>query len=301
MRLGTIALFMLTSCGVSEKEQSDAAKKELDTNAITLDPSAGTYTYRPWVILTKSDDGLGSGILYAKGPGAAEFKSTTLGCLDSPYDSNSAPLKQGRCVEVVQSGTLAYYLETTGAKGDEQHAEYVIQIPTHNVAIAARDKFDGEATNFELQEAETACGYSYSNENKLNVAIKTKADSRISADRVAYVVFEIPTPSAGLTVKFGKENDAEAGIIIKPASDDPPKYFYDVDYTTKPYIAYSSDDTRPDPTCEIVVSAVERGKIASGTFTCTQLRTDDNADTALALLGNFVTISGSWQCDRWYR
>ncbi len=70
---GSILLIssVVISCGSSEKE----AKKELDSNTITLDPQPGTYAYKPWVILSKKDTGMGSGILYVKTPGQSEFKS----------------------------------------------------------------------------------------------------------------------------------------------------------------------------------------------------------------------------------
>ena len=72
-------------------------------------------------MLTKSDDGIGSGILKGKGPDDTEFKSLTLSCSGSPYKDTGL----AGCLEVTKSGTVGYYLENDAAKSDQKDLEAV--------------------------------------------------------------------------------------------------------------------------------------------------------------------------------
>jgi hypothetical protein len=281
-------MLLVSGCGSSK----EAAKKDLDENTITLDPPAGTYSFNPWVMIKKSDTGLGSGAVKVKKPGETEFSDAS-SCFSAPYEKTDF---DPYCVEIDKSGTLTYYLENSSAKGDEKTAEYVIEPVINDVSAESRSVVDGVPEKISLSEIKTRCEYEKS-EKSLWVFVQTKNDAKLAADKVAYVVFKIKEPSAGQTVKIDKTSDDAASIDISSTNDAEPSTFHTPkSYTTDKYI--SGDEVVPDATCEAKVEEAEQAKITKGTFTCSKLgpRYSDAKPEEIPL-GKLVDLSLSWQCD----
>jgi hypothetical protein len=283
----------LVGCGSPEEAEKKAAQEELSKNTVTLDPPPGTYAYKPWVIMRKESNDAGSGVLTVKAPGKTAFESAGIcwtGVLEST-DINAA------CVQIEQTGTLSYYLENSAAKSDEQSAEYKVELATSNIATTAKASPDAEPEAFELAEVETFCKY-VGDGTKLEVVVQTKNDARLTANRYAYIYFTLTNPAAGSVVSYGEENDIEAGIEIKPTSDDVPWLIFSSTYTTKPP---AIDEVEyPAASCQIKVEAHERARVTKGTFSCENLRSGKMLPEADdELLGKMVGATGAWQCENY--
>lgn len=289
--LGLVGL-LLAACGTTKEE----AKSKLNENTMTLDPPAGTYTYKPWVTVSKKDKDMGSGIVKAKAPGKTEFTDAS-SCLSSIY-ANSDLFDY--CIQIEQSGTLEYFLYNSEAESNHQTAEYKIELPANNLSGETKSTLDNDAEALALVEKETTCGYSTS-DSKLSVVVQTTSVEKLTDKRYAYVVFSVTNPVAGATAKYTAENDTDAGLEIKPISDDPPSLlFSSPTYTSKPPTDSLSDDEPeyPEASCEVTVTAFERGKVVTGTVSCANLRSwKYGPEESDELLGKLVSFSGDWSCD----
>ncbi|MBF0442759.1 MAG: hypothetical protein HQK54_12710 [Oligoflexales bacterium] len=281
----TFAILFLLGCGSSEEDE----KKRLNKNTITLDPPAGTYNYKPWVKFTKKDDGVGSGGVYAKAPSKTSFEDAI--CLSkSPYNSSVS-----YCVEITQSGTLTYRLETTSGKSDEKTAEYTItSFAVNDVKIGSKSTLNAIPEAITLSEQETFCSFS-SDGTALDIIIQTKNDAKLGSNRYAYVALKLKNPSSNATTKVTAENEFISGIIIKQRSDDPPSIFYSATYSTSIVLKDDNGKALSSPSCTITAENAEPGKLSKGSFTCTSLGTFEVGDNRL--LGEYIDISGNWQCD----
>ncbi len=281
------SMIVSISCGVSKEEE----KKKLDKITIEYDPAPGVYSFKPWVILKKPEDSFDS--LYVKAPGETEFKNTLFGCLDAPYQSGSAATKQGTCVEVKESGQLAYYLESGSVKSDEKKVEYTVNLTTNNVSVETKALSTETAQSFQLTESETHC--KYISDDKLQIIIQSSNTEKLTSAKTAYIGLLAKNPANGSTTKYTKDSDSELGMVIKPVSDDVPTFITLLTYSTKPG---TDTGSWPESFCETKVEVHERGRSVKGTFECSGLRSRKSSpEKSDEPLDKMVSLKGSWQCD----
>lgn len=283
-----VVVLMLSACGSSE----EAAQEQLNANILTLSPSPGTYTYKPWIKVSREDSGIGSGVFKVKGPSDSDFRDHDL-CYHAPYE-NLDVLKVD-CMEISESGEWKYKLENSEASSDVTEVEFTINLTTNNISVTS--KAGTNATNsesFELTEVETFC--KYGTDGKLFVLIQTQQSDKIGSDKYAYFAIELNSPETGNTVTVSHENTSvSGGIQILPISDDRPisnSYFTD-NYST----VQSSGE---EASCTFTFTEAERGMINKGTFSCSGLANySSSVDSSKIPLGKILDISGNWQCDRY--
>jgi hypothetical protein len=302
---------LFAGCGALKK----AAKKELNENTVTLVPPPGTYTYKPWITLKTQVDGLRGGIVKVKSPGKSEFSTGLMCGLVSPYASSDI---YQRCVEVEQSGPLAYFLWNWAAKTEETVVDYTVNLSTNNLAgsfVAGAGKVP---ETIEFAELQSYCQYA-NDGHRLNVSIQLANDKHLTAERYAYLLFSIKDPVAGVNQVYTKENETMVTLRIKPRSDNPqaPGNDFSADYSSSsffkddPIISVSPtiqldisgtsgvSSEAVAPKCELTMETAELGGVNKGTLKCSNLTY--NHSEADPSLGAYVDIRGSWQCDKYTR
>lgn len=282
---------LTVSCGTSEEE----AKEELNENTITLTPPPGEYAYVPWVVMKKKDDGIGSGVIYAKTPGDTEFASAS-GCSSAPFAASAAN-EWASCVQIKETGKLEYYLLNTAAQGETKGADYVINLPKQSFEISSRETDAGEKIKIPADEVSTRCKVSRGDSGvELAVMIKFQNDEKLG-DRFGYLAFEMKDPAANQTTTVNHENTSlSAGIGYKPKSEEFSEYFSSFDFQ---YMTTNEGVEGIQPGfCSITVKELDLGKVTKGTVTCVNLRnwlSDPEADKKK--LGRIVDVTADWTCD----
>jgi len=141
MKLALCLVLALAGCGVRTKvslDDDDDDGPDLDAIPVSVSPPGGTYSYRPWVTVTKESSEDGTGSLRLKGPGDEGFRGGILGvgCGDPFRIRDPEDKRQSGCVEIERSGDLEYYLDLWFDEDSAMRWEtYVIELAQLDLGV----------------------------------------------------------------------------------------------------------------------------------------------------------------------
>jgi hypothetical protein len=286
-----LVLLIVWGCGDSPSEVSEKTGLDKEAEEVTFDPPPGVYEYKLWTTSVKPQTEGFSRDLKVKAPSSEIFESAK-GCHYIPY-------KDGKviddCIEITESGDWEYFLETFEGKSSPVKVNFTINLASTDAELTAREVASDAGVKIALSEVETFCKYTSS--DKLQVLIRLKNEEKLTDERFAYMGFEIATPTSGKSYTYNQENDVEAGVQIKPVTDDLPYSISLLDYSSKA----ADDDAMPASSCSITVEQAKIGELNKGVYTCTGLRSwSSSGQFQNKILGNMIDITGNWQCDRYH-
>ncbi len=266
-----ISSSLLVSC--------ESAEEELNNNEISLSHPGGDYNYKPWVVLTKSDSGMGSGVLQIKGPSDESFRDAD-SCSNNPLNESDMTTY---CMNVTESGEWSYRLYNSAATSDEFKVNYNIELEERNISIDNTDSLS-------LKEVETYC--LYTSDQEIRLVVENTSES--IENKSIYFIAEFPNNEDEILVDETNKTK-EYGFDIRSTSDDKPFITESLNYSTNP--DYDFDETQGSADCKIEVVENEPGKNVSGTIECTDLAKPTFSSDDSLPLGEKLSISTEWKCD----
>ncbi len=292
-----VFIFIFSGCKIKTNSEKDI----LNNNTIDLSPPPGTYSYMPWVMLTPSEDGLGTGVLNVKSSSdtGSSFSSAS-NCFDSPYDSKPSRSLFSRCYEIIKTTDLTYFLSNLEASGDPKTVHYEVQLTQNDLNGTGYTSANSTGSALLFKKELSSCKYG----SKDILSIMIKLNSPVLGNSGVYFGASLVSPSKGKTITIDEKNiRSTAGISIVQQSDPAPGiYSFPNAYSTSGANTYfpSSGSSGSSSSCVFTISEYNPGGVIQGTLKCTNLLSL-GVGTWVDKLGTSLDISGKWQCDKYMR
>jgi hypothetical protein len=283
----SLLLFFLAACGIKVRDEKD----KINSIKVSLTPAPGSYSFKPWVKMTRSGEDLTAVEFFVKAPEDADFKLAQ-NCYGTLYEAESYNSTLSACVKMGQSGTLSYYLKNSVAQSDIKTVNYEVSSVTHDITLESRSLPSDTPETLVLKELETTCVFAGTG---LNIFITTSNVEKLTDKRYAYVILSLTQAEAGASTEITHENDWALGVDIKPTSDSAPGIATQATYKTSVVLRDTNGTRTTSPSCVVTATDAQRGGLTKGTFTCKEL--GGYADPEEQRFGPLISLSGSWQCD----